>query len=123
MSYWEGTITLSSAGTAKSFPVGFQPTWAEFRVAQKSGTTETCMHMSLGEVDTTGYQYCTSLFADANNFKTVDFDNKLISHIAINNGVPEVVLEASFNSFYATGIKLDVAIANTNYKVILRCGN
>jgi len=122
MAYWAGAITLSSTGTAKSFPVGFQPTWAEFRVGQKSGTTETVNHLSLGEVDTTGYQYCTSTFTDASGSTTVNYSTKVVSHRERSGGIVEV-LSASFNSFYSTGIKLDVSIANSNYPVVLRCGN
>jgi len=121
MTYYAGPMTISSTGTGKQFDVGFQPTYAKLTVCGKS--TDNVSHMSVGVVDESGYQYCQSTYQDTTGGKSTNTDTKVVRHYErVSSNITEV-LSASFNSFYASGIKLDVTIANTNYPVLLECWN
>jgi hypothetical protein len=118
MAYYTGQITLDSSGTGVSFNLGGRPNWIKFRVGQKAGTTETCSHVCLGQCDGL-YQYCTSTYSDTSGATTVDSDTKVVSHRERVSGTITEVLQASFNSFYASGVKLNVTIPNSNYPVVV----
>ena len=114
-----GQITLSTTGL-KSFNLGMQPTWVRFYVGQRTGTTEIINHTSTGITDGI-HQYCISTFTDANGSTTKN-SNKVVSHYERIGGIVEV-LSATFDSFYTSGIKLNVTVANANYPVIIEFGN
>lgn len=125
MSHLTATTTLGTIGS-KTISVGFQPTWAEFRVCQKFNVADSVAHLSIGETDGTR-QNVISIYHDvaggisANS--TSPTSKKVVSHYERVSGVIQEVLAADFNSFTATGIKLDVLIGNPNYQVIVTCGN
>lgn len=121
MRYWAGPLTLSATGIGKQFALGFQPTWATLTVCGKS--SDTASHKSRGVIDNTNYQYCQSTFMDTYGGKSVNTETKCVSHYERVAGTIEEVLSASFNSFYVSGIKLDVTIANSSYPVLIECGN
>lgn len=121
MKYWAGPLTISATGVGKKFAVGFQPTWAILTVCGKA--SDTACHTSRGVIDTTNYQYCQSTFMDTYGGKSINTETKCVSHYERVAGNIQEILSASFNSFYTTGIKLDVTIANTSYQVLIECGN
>lgn len=128
--YYVGSITLGTSGTAKAFNVGFQPTWAEFMVCGKNtGTTDAVLHCSEGAVDTTKYTYCASTYSDTTGASSemIVGDGtsifKVVKQKERVGGAISTVLDADFNSFYSSGIKLNVNTPNTQYPVIVRCGN
>lgn len=119
MAYFTGRLTLSATGLS-TFVIGFQPTWARFRVTGKAA--DTTNHASLGGTDGTN-QNCGSTFMDTTGGASFDVNTKVVSHYERSAGTITEVLSASWDSWTATGIKLNVAIANTAYKVTIDCGN
>jgi hypothetical protein len=119
MSYVTGRVTISGTPT-QTIVVGFQPTWARFTVGGKGSDTVT--HFSFGATDGTN-QSVQSTFGDTTGGASFNSGSKLISHYERVSGSITEVLSASFNSFTATGIKLNVSIANTGYSVTLEAGN
>lgn len=118
MAHASGRFTLSGTGLS-TFALGFQPTWANFRVTGKAG--DTVCHGSWGGTDGTN-QNCGSTYMDTTGGASFDVNTKVVSHYDRVAGTITEVLSASFDSFVATGVKLNVAIANTNYKVTIDCG-
>lgn len=119
MAYATGRFTLSTTGLS-TFVLGFQPTWATFRVTGKAA--DTANHMSLGGTDGTN-QNCGSTYMDTTGGASFDVNTKVVSHYERSGGTITEVLSASWDSWTATGVKLNVATANTNYKVTIECGN
>lgn len=119
MSYATGRFTLSTTGLS-TFAVGFQPTWARFRVAGKT-SADAVTHLSLGGTDGTN-QNCGSIFTDATGSSSFDVSTKVVSQYERVSGTITEVLAASFDSFVATGVKLNVSTANTGYRVTIECG-
>lgn len=119
MSRTTGRLTLSITGLS-TFVLGFQPTWATFRVTGKSG--DTVSHVSLGSTDGTN-QNCGSTYMDTTGGASFDVNTKVVSHFERSGGTITEVLSASWDSWTATGVKLNVLIANTAYKVTIDCGN
>lgn len=120
MSYKLGTITLDTTGL-KTFSLGTSstPTAASIVVQNKNGVAETALHVSIGSCSISG-QRCTSYIKDGVGPFTFDSTTKVVSLYEISGGVATEVLSASFDSFTASGIKLNVSIANANYKVYIR---
>lgn len=119
MAYKIGTITLDIAGL-RTFNLGTTstPTSATLIVQNKNGVAETPFHVSMGTYDGSG-QRCTSYLKDGTTH-TFDSTSKIVSHYELSGGSPVEVLSASFDSFTSTGIKLNVATTNLNYKVYIR---
>lgn len=122
MSFWSGRITVSTTGTPSFTLGGFQPTWARFKVAHQDGVSETCNHLSLGSTDGTRQNY-TSNYTDGTGSENFDGNDKVILHHERSGGSLVSVLDASFNAFTATGVKLNVTTASNAYKVHIECGN
>jgi hypothetical protein len=121
MSRITGTVTFGTLGI-KTISVGFQPTWAEFRVCQKVATPQAFTHLSLGGCTPTA-QNVTSTFQDTAGGTSVNDLTKVVSHFERDgSGNIIEVLSASFDSFTATALKVNVTIGNPNYQVILTCG-
>lgn len=120
MAYKLGTITLDTTGL-KTFNLGASstPTAASIVVQNKNGVAETTLHVSIGTCSISG-QRCTSYVKDGVGPFTFDSTTKVVSHYEISGGVSTEVLSASFDSFTSNGIKLNVSIANANYKVYIR---
>lgn len=121
MAHVAGTLTLSSAGNGKTFNLGIAPTWAKFTVCEKSGG-DLESHRSQG-IATSTFEFCMSTFADATGGDSFNSNAHVVQHYERSGGVITKVLSASFNSFTATGLKLDVDIANANYQVLVEAGN
>lgn len=119
MAYATGRFTLSATGLT-TLGIGFQPTWARFRVTGK--TSDTVSHLSLGGADGTN-QNCGSTYMDTTGGASFDVNTKVVSHYERSGGVITEVLASAFDSFVATGVKLNTSIANVNYKVTIECGN
>lgn len=115
-----GTTTFTGTGI-KTISVGFQPTWARFVVCSKT-SSQNFSHMSIGETDGTT-QWCASSFQDTTGGQSINTTSKVVSHHERSGGVITEVLSASFDSFTATAIKLNVSVGNGNYQVLLTCGN
>jgi|GEM_PF-5667894 len=113
MAHVLGPITLSSVGTGKTFNLG-TPSAPHFLICTVVSSTGTDgeNHRSEGKATAT-YQFCMSTCGD----KSRNSSAHVVRHYVAGSSTP--VLEASFNSFTATGIKLDVTIANTGYQVLI----
>lgn len=121
MAFVAGTLTLSSAGNGKTFNLGIAPTWVRFTVCEKSGG-DLESHRSYG-VAAASFQFSMSDFADATGGDSFNSNAHVVQHYERSGGVITKVLSASFNSFTASGIKLNVDIANANYQVLVEAGN
>jgi hypothetical protein len=55
--------------------------------------------------------------------QTFNDDTKVIRHYELVGGVPTCVLSVAFHSFYASGAKFVVDIANSNYQARIFAGN
>lgn len=119
MSYATGRLTLGITGSS-TFVIGFQPTWARFRVMGKSG--DTVSHLSLGGTDGTT-QNCGSNYMDTTGGASFDVNTKVVSHYERVSGTITEILAASWTAWTATGVTLNVITANSNYRVTIECGN
>lgn len=119
MSRITGALTVTGTGI-KTFNLGFQPTWIRFVVCSRT-SAQTYSHMSIGETDGTT-QLVASTFQDGSGGKSVNSLSKVVSHYERVSGAITEVLAASFDSFTATGFKLNVAIGNPNYQVFITAG-
>lgn len=124
MSYTTGRITLDTAGSgasARLFVVGFQPTAARLTVSEND-SGETAAHICVGKTDGTHQNY-DATFDDGTLKDSRSSNDRVVSHYENHSGTLTEVLSASFNSFVATGIKLNVLTANADYTVSLECWN
>lgn len=125
MSYVTGRITLDTAGTgasARSFNVSsFTPTWARFTVSEND-SGETAAHMCIGKADGTHQNY-DATFDDGTLKDSKSGNDRVVSHYENHSSSLTEVLSASFHSFTATGVKLNVIIPNADYTVSIECGN
>lgn len=119
MSYATGRFTLSATGVT-TLVVGFQPTWARFRVTGKA--SDTVDHLSLGGTDGTNMN-CGSTYMDTTGGASFDVNTKVVSHYERVSGTITEVLGAAWDSWATNGVKLNVSTANVNYKVTIECGN
>lgn len=121
MSHATGRVTLSITGDNSITGLGFQPTWMNIRVSKKNGVTETVIHECLGNADGTN-QNCSYIYGDGTNFKTDDFNTKIVSHWEKVSGTWTEVLSATFKQFDTDGFTLTTVAGNTNYKVTFEAG-
>lgn len=121
MSYKIGTVTYGTTGL-KTINLGTTstPTRADFVVQNKYGVNEgTLRHVSMGHADGSG-QRCTSYVKDGATAYSYDVTDKCIVVYELSGGVPVVLLEASFDSFTSTGVKINITVANNAYLIYLR---
>lgn len=121
MGYKIGTVTYSSNGL-KTIYLGTptQPTSADIIVQNKYGVNEGVIrHVSIGHADSTG-QRVTSYFKDATGQASFDSTSKIISHYERVGGAITEVMAATFDSFTANGIKLNITNANADYLIYIR---
>lgn len=117
MTPWVATTSLGTAGTGVVVATpGFQGKQVEIKVSQRFGVDDPEMHFCLGWSDGTR-QNCDSLFADGVTFNSKKVTNKIVSLYEKQGGVLVEVLSASFHSFTATQLKLNVLTANPSYQV------
>lgn len=112
------TISTSGNGVVVSTP-GFQGSFAEIKVSGLFGATDSTVRFSLGFMDGTR-QNCDSLFSDGTLFDSRKVTNKVISLWDNVGGTLTEVLSASFHSFTATQLKLNVATPNSGYQVSVK---
>jgi len=122
MSYYTGRVTLSQTGDNVIDEIGFQPTWIRVRVSQKVGIAETCQHLCLGQSDGTRTNYST-IYGDTSGAKTIEGNDKLISHFEKVSGTWTEVLSATLVSFDADGVTIHTTAGNANYRVHLELGD
>ncbi len=115
-----GPVTFTGTGI-KTISVGFQPTWARFVVVSKT-SSQSFAHTSLGESDGS-FQWVASTFHDSTGGLSANSNSKVVSHYERVGGTITEVLAASFDSFTATAVKVNVTIGNGAYQVYLTCGN
>lgn len=114
MAVQTGRITLGLTGL-RSYNVGMQPTWIQFICMSDDGE-------SIGMADGTR-QNVASKFNDGT---TIDSDN-LNTHVVnlpkLSGGSVVPRIKASFDSFTATGFKLNVTDADASLYVDVLYGN
>lgn len=117
---YTSTTTLSTAGTGVvvSTP-GFQGSLAEIKVSGLFGAADSTVRFSLGFADGTR-QNCDSLFSDGTLYDSRKVTNKIVSLWDNVGGTLTEVLSASFHSFTATQLKLNVTTASANYQVSVK---
>ena len=113
MSQWTGRVTLTGTGLQTLVLGGFQPTWATFIVVDDDGE-------SFGTTDGTRQNVAWKF----NDGTTRDSDEVNTHCIKLPAGAdpttPKIL--AAFDSFTATGMKLNVTNFNST-KVKILCGN
>lgn len=120
---WDiGPHTISSNGL-KTLNLGFTsaPTSVVIVVQNKYATNEgTIRHVSIGITDGTNHE-CVSYFKKGTDpsVKQRFTDGTMIYVQDEVGGVVQPTYQASFNSFYTNGIKLNVAQANGAYPVYI----
>jgi hypothetical protein len=117
MSYYAGTVTYGSTGL-KTLNIGFQPERINITVCQKFNTNDGYHHLSVGRADGTR-QSVNSTFQDTAGGISINSTSKCVSHYERLAGVITEVLAANFDSFTATGFKLNVTTANANYQLFI----
>jgi hypothetical protein len=117
MAFFCGTTTQASTGVKTLF-IGFQPVGVRFTVCQKIATSEAYHHLSEGRVDGTR-QSVNSTFCDSTSGLSINSTTKCISHYERVGGVVTEVLAASFDSFTASSVKINVTTANSNYQIFV----
>lgn len=117
MAYFCGTTTQGTTGI-KTINVGFQPSRLNFTVCQKFGTNEPYHHLSVGRADGTR-QSVNSTYQDTVDGLSLNSTAKCISHYERVAGTITEVLAASFDSFTATGFKINVTIPNASYQIFV----
>ena len=118
MSYFIGTLAYPSTGVKSTINVGFQPTGIRITSSQKYPSAQTFSHRSVGVSDGVS-QFYDSTFQDTTGGKTINGDNKIVSHWERVSGTITEVLSVKVNSFQPTGPKLEVLTANVNYNLLL----
>lgn len=116
MAYKNGTIAFGSTGVTSTITAGFQPVYVRLTVSQKFGVTDGDAHLSIGAGTPTAY-HVDSIFNDTVNSKSFESTSYVIYHMVFNGTNIVTVIEATIDSFSATGFKLNVGKANSNYNI------
>lgn len=120
---WEiGSQTLSTTGL-KTINMGFAsaPTSVMIVVQNKYATNEsTVKHVSIASTDGTNHN-CASYFKKGTDPSSKQrFTDGTVIYVQEEiGGVIQPVFQATFNSFYTNGIKLNVSQANSAYPVYI----
>lgn len=117
----DGGFSAAVSGTAIAFNIGGQPNHLDFEIFPKNNS-DANVEIYAGSVDSTGYQSCRSTFGDSGNEESVGFPgNTRCLYVRRWNGSSWVTeLDASFNSYYASGFKLNIATSSTAYTVYVK---
>jgi hypothetical protein len=117
---YTSTTTLATTGTGVvvSTP-GFQGKEVEIKVSGNRFHSDTTLRLSLGWGDGIR-QNCDSLFADSTIRRSDKVTNKIVSLWDNVGGVATEILSASNPVFTATQLKLDVALANSNFQISVK---
>lgn len=118
-----GSITLGTTGTGVAFNLGFAsaPTRIRFTVGAKGGSS-TVNQGAHGACDGTN-QFVLTWFSDGTSSQSTTSASKCVSIYERVSGVLTEVVAASFNSFTANGVKLNVTTASSNYQVFVEAEN
>lgn len=118
MAYFVSTVAYASAGIKSTINVGFQPIGIRITVSQKYPSAQTYSHRSVGVSDGAN-QYYDSTFQDTTGGKTVNGNDKIVSHFERVSGTISEVLSVKVNSFQPTGPKLEIITPNVNYNLLI----
>lgn len=110
------TSTPSTTGNRSVTGLGFQPAYLRFTLCQKTGVSETFVHLSEGSTDGTN-QRCVSVFQDSTGSKSLESTALCIDHMNRVTGTITDVIKASFISFDADGFTLDYTATISGYHV------
>lgn len=116
MAYANGTIAYGSTGVKSTITTGFQPTSIRLTVGQLFGTTDTDSHLSIGSGTPSKY-HVHSFFNDTVNSETFDSASYVIYHLEWSGAAIASTIEATIDSFSATGFKLNIIKANASYNI------
>lgn len=119
--YDAGTIAYGTTGV-KTITCGFQPVMVRITVAQKTSTSQTFEHRSVGTgwlLDSDPAQYYAATFQDTTGGKTVSGIDKIVSHWERVSGTLTEKVAATFDSFTATAAKINVTTADANYDLFV----
>ena len=122
MARFTGRATFSIAGN-QTIVVGFQPTWANFKVCANNAGTDAVSHWSEGDTDGTNQNFNSTFSDGAGHSRSRNGNTKVLEHYEYSGGAFVTVLSTSFVSFTPTGITLNNAVPSSNYKVVVTCGN
>jgi hypothetical protein len=115
MLYYNTSITPSTTGI-KTISCGFQPVGMRITVSAKNGS-DTVSHMSIGQVDNTGYQTCNTTYTDTTGGQTTKYTDRMASVLERVSGTITEVSRANFDSFTATQAKFNCTVsAGTAYQ-------
>lgn len=117
-------FTVGSTGNKSITGLTFLPTELDFWIAQKTGTTESFAHLSVGATNGTS-QTAHSMLQDTTGGKTESYFDRCVYHLNRVSGTVSGVLSASFVSFDNNGggdygFTLNFTAADSGYKVYFR---
>jgi hypothetical protein len=121
MASYTTTTTFDSVGV-KTITPGFQATSVTVEVSPASGSPFQGVQFCAGWTDGTRKK-CDSIYANLSNglAKSEKSTSKLVRLFGESGGAVVVVLEATLNSITATQVKFDVAVADTDFQVSIKC--
>lgn len=121
MSYKTSSTAFGTTGV-KTITCGFQPIGIRITTGAAAGGPDGFMHYSIGRSDGTN-QTCNWGFADNTLQDSDNYTDRLVSVQENSGGSLAEVMRANFNSFIATGFKINVATANANYDFFYEAWN
>lgn len=104
---------LWTATGVKTLSLGMRPTRVRFTVSQRDGAADTVAHGSDGTVIDNGtatWPECESFYMDTTGGASFRFDDRIVSHYQRVGGVITEVYRINFDSWTATGMKVNVTV-------------
>ena len=108
--------TNSTTGNRVLTGLGFQPIYLRLILGQKTGVSESFIHLSDGSSDSV-VDRCLSFFWDSTGGKSTEFTDRLINHINRVSGSLTDVIKATLVSFDADGFTLNFSATISGYHV------
>lgn len=117
MQYYNTTFTPNSLGVW-GIGCGFAPKAVKVTLSAKGSPSDNVLHNSVGSVDASGYTTLHSLYSDTTGARTYrqSGTGKIASQYERVSGSITEVNAAFFDSFYATGVDIDVTKVNAQYQ-------
>lgn len=116
-----GPVTLALTGL-RTTTIGIAPTSLRFIIGAKNSSS-TVIQSAHGAVDSSGFQSVLTWYGDSTGFQSTTSTSKCISVWERVSGTLTEVLSASFDSYTASGFKLNITTANSNYQVFIEAQN
>jgi hypothetical protein len=122
MAYAIGSFSEGSTVNHSVTGLSFLPTGVRFQIGGRSGTNETRVQHSVGNMDGAN-QTCVSIFQDSTGSKTKTYTNRCINHFERVSGTITEKIIATFVSFNndgggVYGFTVNFTAADSNYPIL-----